>query len=84
MVYTDIHVKNIQICNIETREEASRVKEIFTIGRSKLKERKYLKIDLLEDNKREYLLFEGKTLQRNSHFRKKRVILTKCYPITIL
>jgi ribosomal protein S27AE len=58
MVYTDIHVKNIQICNIETREEASRVKEIFTIGRSKLKERKYLKIDLLEDNKREYLLFE--------------------------
>jgi hypothetical protein len=58
MVYTDIHFKNIQICNIETREEASRVKEFFTIGRSKLKERKYLKIDFLEDNNREYLLFE--------------------------
>ena len=58
MVYTDLHFKNIQICNIETREEASRVKEIFTIGRSKLKERKYLKIDFLEDNNRESLLFE--------------------------
>ena len=58
MVYTDFHFKNIQICSIETREEASRVKEIFTIGRSKLKEKKYLKIEFIEDNNREYLLFE--------------------------
>ena len=58
MVYTDLHLKNIQKCTIETREEVSRVKEVFTIGRSKLKERKYLKIDFLEDNNRESLLFE--------------------------
>ena len=58
MVYVDLHIKNIQRCNIETKEESSLVKEIFTIGRSKIKEKKYLKIDFIENNNREYLLFE--------------------------